>query len=79
MLVAMEIALLAGLAGLIPSLIAIISKYVAGQRAERGRSVRLEINGDTLEISSSVTDEEQARLIERFLERQSGQTRGLEE
>lgn len=79
MLAAMEFGVLLALAGLVPSLIAIISKYVAGQRTERGMSIRLEVHGDTLEIDTSMTEEEQAQLIAHFLEQQSGQKRGLEE
>lgn len=53
----------------LPALFVVLRNWLFGRRVQRGRTVRLEIDGDTLELSG-ISSEEQAKLLDAWLKRQ---------
>lgn len=61
---------LIAIAGTIPVLMRVVRDFLAGRRVGRGRSLKIEVNGQTLELTG-VDDERQQQVVEQWLERLS--------
>lgn len=64
-------AVVTAVAAAIPALVAVVRNYLGGRRLQRGASVKITIDGETLELSN-VGPEQQRELIEKFLQQLNG-------
>jgi hypothetical protein len=71
------IALAVALATALPAVFVVLRNWLFGRRLQRGRMVRLEIGGDTIELSG-ISSEDQATLLEAFLKRHDLDNEGEE-